>query len=364
MQVLASQQLRANWVRDCGREIDRSALIAAIGGLYVLMALAVTVATGKYHYFQIISYSGISVTMAGITLASTWIAYTIRHLLHHMDESYLRLLWRDARIHIFQPRRFLMYATPFVVMPFFIAAFTSIKSQIPFIHPFAFDVEFEQLDRLLHFGVEPWRITHALFGSDIATMVISYAYNFWFAVTWLFVFWHVYRLSRPAERTHYLVAFMLCWVLIGTVAAVGLSSAGPCYFAEVTGHPGPYGPLLEALHATDARVQEGPGPLMVWALHAQEFLWNTYETDMGHLGSGISAMPSMHVSIAVLMVPSGFKTSRLLGWLLIVYAILIQIGSVHLAWHYAIDGYLAAVLTIGVWYLTSWLMRRLGLDKD
>ena len=40
--------------------------------------------------------------------------------------------------------------------------------------------------------------------------------------------------------------------------------------------------------------------------------------------------------------------SRLLGGLLALYAAAIQVGSVVLAWHYAVDGYFGAILAFRV----------------
>ena len=43
-----------------------------------------------------------------------------------------------------------------------------------------------------------------------------------------------------------------------------------------------------------------------------------------------------------------FPLLRVTGWL---YVLCIQLGSVVLAWHYAIDGYVSALLTLAVWKL-------------
>ncbi|MCZ6764391.1 MAG: PAP2 family protein, partial [Alphaproteobacteria bacterium] len=40
-----------------------------------------------------------------------------------------------------------------------------------------------------------------------------------------------------------------------------------------------------------------------------------------------------------------------------IYAAAIMIGSVHLAWHYAIDGYLGALMAWGIWWLSGHLVR-------
>ena len=69
-------------------------------------------------------------------------------------------------------------------------------------------------------------------------------------------------------------------------------------------------------------------------------------------------MPSLHVAIAVLTAMTLFKSNRVLGYIAWVYAFFIQVGSVHLAWHYAIDGYVGAILVVALWHLIGYLLRR------
>ena len=52
-------------------------------------------------------------------------------------------------------------------------------------------------------------------------------------------------------------------------------------------------------------------------------------------------MPSMHVAGAMLFALLGWRTHRLLGIVLSINVTLILIATVHLAWHYALDGYIA-----------------------
>jgi membrane-associated phospholipid phosphatase len=110
------------------------------------------------------------------------------------------------------------------------------------------------------------------------------------------------------------------------------------------------------LHAIDATT-----PLT--ALWAQNVLWQSYIDPGAAQVEGISAMPSMHVAMATLMALIAFRVNRRLGWAYTVYAGLIFLGSIHLGWHYALDGYVGALGTIGIWYLAgritaAWERRR------
>ena len=68
----------------------------------------------------------------------------------------------------------------------------------------------------------------------------------------------------------------------------------------------------------------------------------------------------MHVSMAFLFALVGWRASRILGIGFTVFMVLIMIGSVHLGWHYAIDGYAAIVGTWLIWWAVGWLLDRHG----
>jgi hypothetical protein len=57
----------------------------------------------------------------------------------------------------------------------------------------------------------------------------------------------------------------------------------------------------------------------------------------------------------------GWRINRWIGITFSVFAVLIQIGSVHLAWHYAIDGYLAGIAAAAIWYAVGRALRRAGI---
>lgn len=141
--------------------------------------------------------------------------------------------------------------------------------------------------------------------------------------------------------------------MIGSFFALILSSAGPVYYGHITGLEDVYAPLMERLQAMDAQIRTDGGFWEIWALDVQDRLWLNYQNAATTVGSGISAMPSMHVSIATLMALSARRIGLWFGRLMTGYAFLIMIGSVHLGWHYALDGYLALFLTIFLWKLAD-----------
>jgi TRAP-type C4-dicarboxylate transport system permease small subunit len=89
-------------------------------------------------------------------------------------------------------------------------------------------------------------------------------------------------------------------------------------------------------------------------------LWNNYVSGGTTIGAGISAMPSMHVAGAMLFALLGWRTHRLLGILLSVNVALILVATVHLAWHYALDGYIAVLGTLAIWWATGAVIGRDG----
>ena len=60
-------------------------------------------------------------------------------------------------------------------------------------------------------------------------------------------------------------------------------------------------------------------------------------------------MPSVHNGLAALFALAASRLNRIAGWALWAYAALIWLGSIHLGWHYALDGIVGIALTYGIW---------------
>lgn len=280
------------------------------------------------------------------------------------NQSLLRQVFaRLARFFTFE--RLVPFLAVFAFIHVFSDVFMSYKAMIPRLHPFDWDQTLMHWDRAVHLGRHPWQWLQPL-ATPLFTFIVNCFYNLWMFVMFGVLFWQAWSTNWRLRR-RYLICFGLCWILIGTALAIALASAGPCYYARVTGETNdPYAAQMKYLY--DVNDHHYP----VFALDVQEKLWNGYAADFlgvepkdlpegkqagDRLFKGISAMPSLHVSIATLMALVGWYTRRWLGVVLGLFALSIEIGSFHLAWHYAIDGYVSAVLTVILWYAVGWYLR-------
>ena len=89
----------------------------------------------------------------------------------------------------------------------------------------------------------------------------------------------------------------------------------------------------------------------------KEYLWQAY-TGQHNLPGGISAMPSMHNAQVALFVAFAYSLDRRFGHAMLVYAVLIFVGSIHLGWHYAVDGIVGIAAALAVWWVCGALLSR------
>ena len=228
--------------------------------------------------------------------------------------------------------------------------YASWKPLITTVVPFHLDVALMRLDQVIHLGHHPWRLLQPVFGHPAVTLPLDLLYALWHPVNCAFVIWLAWS-GRRFLRARALLTYALAWILLGTVGATFLSSAGPCYYALVVPGHDPYGPLLGYLHG----LHSSHG---VIAVTIQENLWAYYSGGSVLPVNGISAMPSVHVAAAVLFALVGWQVGRAIGIGFTIYALVILTGSVHLGWHYAVDGYLSAAAVLLLWAATGPLLRR------
>lgn len=231
-----------------------------------------------------------------------------------------------------------------IAVPIFLLGFHTFKIAIPMLHPFSWDELLMSLDFTIHLGNHPWSLVQPFLGYPEITRFIDYCYHhIWGGVLFTMILWMAWS-PRQRLRKQFFLSFLLTWIILGTILATFFSSAGPCYFDKISDQVDPYSSLMVYLNSIPN----------LTAIDIQKKLWEIHSLKVPILYSGISAMPSIHVASAVLCALAGWELNQALGLALGLFSILIQLGSVHLGWHYAVDGYLSALLTFSIW---KWMGR-------
>jgi hypothetical protein len=225
---------------------------------------------------------------------------------------------------------------------------------------FPLDPLLVKIDHILFFGHDAWEVSHFFFGSLAATLVFDKLYAIWMPLMFLFPAVAVMAVSDVQLRTRMLGSWLAAWVLIACVAAWLFASAGPCYYTSLVGPDAGFTALGQRLAALSAQARSN-GQVLA-AIDFQHMLLAEMRGGTLQAVGGISAMPSMHVAMATLFAMAGHARSRWLGWIMTLYAIGIWIGSIHLGWHYAIDGIVGAGMMGGTWIAVGRIVNRLARD--
>jgi PAP2 superfamily len=258
--------------------------------------------------------------------------------------------WMTAR---WERDRLISLIWPALLFALLMASFNAFKQMILIGAAFRYDELFARIDKALFLGTDPWRITHALFSQPWMTHLIDAAYHMWFLPMAIGLMICAYLPRATFKlRTQYIFSYIFVWIGIGSVMAYLLPSAGPCFYNDYVGFSDSYGALMH-------RLQEIDGQNTLAALKNQGHLRESFGQHDLLPGAGISAMPSVHNGLAALFALAAMQFSRPLGACLWAYTALIWLGSIHLGWHYAIDGIVAIAMTCAFWRVAGHLAERL-----
>ncbi len=270
-----------------------------------------------------------------------WATKSILYLFENKDQGFLGLsnCWSRLRIDYLSKKSFFRFLMIFPLIPFFNFSYSSLKQTIPIIDGKTLDLNLHKIDYFLHGGNTPWELLQPIFGNQFSTRVLDFLYLCWGSLFLYTLLWMILS-KRRSLRLQFFLTLMLSWIIIGNILAKVFASAGPCYFAKVVNSvPDPYQSMMAYLRSIPE----------LKAVQIQDVLWQSHTNGVFMPLGGISAMPSMHVSIAVLLALVYYKLNPKIGLVFVLFAVAIQIGSVHLGWHYAIDGYFSMLLTATIW---------------
>ncbi|USD64726.1 phosphatase PAP2 family protein [Vibrio sp. SCSIO 43136] len=312
--------------------------------------------TNNWEYFEISWYIDLFPKATLVTLLIVVIGQLI-YLVGIRHPSPLGFYWRQLKSLLKHWPECVNFILLSIAFSWTFSAYTSVKSAIPSILPYSMDPIFVQLDKWLHFGLSPWQISHDLFSTAYATGVINLLYQIWFAVIWLFLVGSMALVIKPKLRQSALLGFIAVWFINGTLFALPLSSVGPVFYNHIYPPLEEFSSLMNQLEEHHQWLIDSGSSLKVWSLNVQDKLWTAYSTQTNMTGQGISAMPSMHVSTTFLITLALWSFNRWAGAMGILFTLSILVGSVHLGWHYAIDGYLSLITTYCIWNLIGKLSK-------
>lgn len=252
--------------------------------------------------------------------------------------------------------RFATLLWPPLMFAGLMSSFNAFKQQVLIGAGFQIDPELTAIDKALFFGIDPWRVTHALFSEPWMTLLLDRAYHLWFVpMSFGVIICALLGAKSYRLRTQYLLSYMTIWIGIGSILAWFMPSAGPCFYNDYVGPQASFAELMRQLESVRAIY----GADALGSHMSQEHLRLAYGNPELIIGGGISAMPSVHNGLSALFAIAGFSISRKLGWAMSFYAFIIWVASIHLGWHYAVDGIVSIALTIVIWKVMGRLADRL-----
>jgi hypothetical protein len=329
------------FARAVWRELAADRLLYLIIGLYGLAAVVLAARAGLAGQVNLLTYLPVwAQAIACALLLYILIIEAPRSIRAAPAAPMSHLVGRAARL--VTPRLVSGVLLMFAV-GVFMGIFTSVKTMLPHFTTFGWDHAFAELDARLFGGVDPWRLLHPAMSHVPVSKAIEFCYaGIWMLTVCAAPAWAALSPRMAHQRHRFLITYFLCWILLGNVLAGIFYSAGPCFYEQVTGDAVRYGELI-AYHAST--------PQDVRSAYAlQEWLWEVYSQGRMQVGSGISAFPSLHVAMATLVAVAGFTVNRWVGTLGIAWAGLIFAASIHLGWHYAVDGLASIAGVLLIWF--------------
>lgn len=337
------------------RELRLTGSVLAVLVCYALVILSVGKVSPLDYLVFLLGYirTAIGLWLFAGCIAIGWSLWREQRL-HGAARRSLQTLVAEAVRRRWASDRCISFLSPPLLFAVLMASFNTFKQRVLPQAGFGFDATFAQLDRMLFLGNDPWRVTHEMLASPVATWAIDLAYHAWFAPMTLGVMACAFLpMSADRLRYRYLISYGLLWLVGGSLLAFVVPAAGPCFQPTPLGSVAGFEPLVARLAEQRDWLAAAALPGGLTALHYQAALSDLFGQGELTMGAGISAMPSMHNGLATLFAIVAFQFSRSAGWAMTAYAALIWLGSIHLGWHYAVDGPVAALVAIGIWRVSG-----------
>jgi len=196
--------------------------------------------------------------------------------------------------------------------------------------------------------IDAWQVFGFVYEFPSLLRAIDITYTGWgMAVATIWISCFVLKFESAKRRYQFCLAIILLWFFGGNILATIMSTAGPCYYEHFFNDP-TYAAMMTEL----AAIHEDT-PLNAVSYH--DVLMNYYQDPSYRMG-GISAMPSLHNATSTLFMLAAYRIHKIFGHVMLAFLFCIIIGSVHLAWHYAVDAYAGILIALIMWKLSGWAL--------
>ena len=294
-----------------------------------------------------------------ITLMIFIAVFFIQHLLHHKTlRNTTNNIAATTQKHLLKPHNLWGLIIFNVLMPPMAWTYSNIKQAIPNHNYFSWDIILYKLDKLLLGGHSPWKILLPILDHPLIMQTLETSYLLWFIVVAVFSTYMIFLPNRQL-RQQYFINYFLCWIIGGCLMATIFSSAGPCYIDKITG--------ISAI-PTDLQVYltkfRSLSNYLSYPM-TQDFLWGIQQHSNKHVTlAGISAFPSLHVTMSLLIANTTAKINQTFGKIAYCYALIIIVSSVALGWHYLADTLGAILVLLITTPIAKTMVTKMSINTD
>lgn len=234
-----------------------------------------------------------------------------------------------------------LLAVCIVLLPFF----SKMKAAIPLFNDYTWDATFIAWDRAIFFGHDAWQVMQPIIGYPIITALLAVFYHLWMLLLYPGCLFFAFARIDPVLRRQFFLTYVLSWTVIGGGMATLMASVGPCFVGPMLGND-TFDAQMAYLNAANEQV-----PVMTLKVQAMLLEW--FHQSANGLGSGITAMPSMHIAICFLFWLAMRRVDHRLSKAFAAFLVIIWVGSVHLAYHYAVDGLVSVIAVAAIWWFAG-----------
>ncbi len=323
-----------------------SCLLISISAFLLLTVSAQGVAA---NYLSLVkSYGGPVIVLVTLLIVAQFMLTAVSKVFKDRGKNVSqneKIAWYKAYVKSYSWLNVLSATAALIVTT---TSFTVYKGAVVGAGGYGFDATFIAWDRMLLGGNDAWVLTHAVFGSATITKWFDFLYHPAFLPMLIAYLLCITSVGLKPLRQTYMLSYLVSFVLIGMISASALHSAGPVFDGVLYGNGSTFGPLMDRLQS---QLAAGGGPQTADLI--RQYLIDLHQSEGINLGAGISAMPSMHMVFVFLWVFPAWNISRIFGMIVALYAGIIWIGSVHLGWHYFVDGLVSLAMVSIIWRITG-----------